>query len=356
MHHLRSLVAFNAIAVFLTVVPLFAARPRPVISEDRELKEIDLTAWDCRDQLEGSAKTPDGTERNRLKNRSPVSLTGQSPHSMDTTSFLQFFGAFEGQAKGMRRKDLSAQRQQLNALEQQLVSLTGYLVLAYAGPPETTNCGSVDFHDWHLELFDKPLDHAPGIGDPTPIVCEITPRTQNAIFRDNTRIQSLAGFIRAPDLTIEPTGHPARKIRVTGYLLWDDEHNGAADVGTTIRTVAANGYHQPWRSTAWEIHPAIKIEALENAPAAPALPAENAPSPSPAPSAVAKATPVPAPASPTSRPFVTITQPVKIKILYGETVLQRGMRLPLVSHDTTTVTVSYLDGTYAIPIGSTDLR
>ena len=46
-----------------------AAKPRPVISEDRELKEIDLAPWDCRDHLEGTAKTQDGVERNRLKNR-----------------------------------------------------------------------------------------------------------------------------------------------------------------------------------------------------------------------------------------------------------------------------------------------
>ena len=121
----------------------------------------------------------------------------------------------------------------------------------------------MDFHDWHLELFEKPHDHAPRIGDPTPIICEITPHAQNALFRDNVRMQALAGFIRAPDMTIEPTGHPARKIRVTGYLLWDDEHNGSADVGTTIRSFQANGYHNPWRSTAWEIHPVIKIEAVD---------------------------------------------------------------------------------------------
>jgi hypothetical protein len=50
---------------------------------------------------------------------------------------------------------------------------------------------------------------------------------------------------------------------VTGYLLWDDEHNGVADVGTTIRTIGANKYHHPWRSTPWEIHPVLKIEALD---------------------------------------------------------------------------------------------
>jgi hypothetical protein len=265
---------------------------------------------------------------------------------------------FEAETKSTRRKDLRAtQRQQLDPLEKQIVSFTGYLVLAYAGPPETTNCASTDFHDWHLELFDQPLDHAPQIGDPTPVICEITPRTQNAIYHDNVRVQALAGFIRAPDLTIEPTGHVARKIRVTGYLLWDDEHNGAADIGTVIRTIGANKYHQPWRRTAWEIHPAIKIEAVDATQVPPTFsPAVTPPSLTASiPSPTAPASP-PNSARPSQPQFVTITAPVKIKILYGETVIPQGTRLRVISHDAQTVTVSYLDGTYAIPISSTDFR
>ena len=343
----------------------FAARP--AISEDRELKEIDLAAWDCHDRLEGTAKTPDGLERNRSKNRSPVDLSGIKPVSLETASFLQHVAAFEAETKGKRRQKLTAeQKQQLESLEKQIVSFTGYLVLAYSGPPETTNCASTDFHDWHLELFEKPLDHAPGVGDPTPIICEIAPRTQNAIFRDNIRLQTLAAFIRAPDLTIEPTGHAAQKIRVTGYLLWDDEHNGKADVGATILKVSANGYHQPWRSTAWEIHPAIKIEALESTPVLPS-PSSSPMPPVPTPIAKPKATAAPLrspspkaireQSSPGKLPeFVTITAPVKIKILYGETVIPRGSKLRIVSRTSTTVTVSYLDGSHAVPISSTDLR
>jgi len=49
---------------------------------------------------------------------------------------------------------------------------------------------------------------------------------------------------------------------VTGYLLWDDEHNGSADVGSTIQYFSSNGFHYPWRSTAWEIHPVMKIEVI----------------------------------------------------------------------------------------------
>ena len=349
--------------VALIVVSLFwsatlAARPRPVISEDRELKEIDLGVWDCRDRLPGTAKTDDGIERNQLKNRSVIDLTNLKTPSVETDGFLQMVAAFDAKTKGLRRNELnSALQRELEALERKIVSVTGYLVIAYAGPPETTNCGSTDFHDWHLELFEQPLDHAPEIGDPTPIICEISPRTQNAIFRSGARLQAMASFIRAPDMAIEPTDHPARRVRITGYLLWDDEHNGAADIGDTISTKAANGFHQPWRRTAWEIHPAIKIEALDLTSPLPRLsppPPESSPTAS---NSAATQIPTPAAASPTPRAqFVTLTAPIKIKILYGETVIPRGTKLRVISHDAQNVTVSYLDGTYAIPISSTDFR
>jgi hypothetical protein len=59
------------------------------------------------------------------------------------------------------------------------------------------------------------------------------------------------------------TGHKAQKIRVIGYLLWDDEHNGSADVGSSIQYLSKNGFHHPWRSKAWEIHPVMKIEVIQ---------------------------------------------------------------------------------------------
>src|SRR5262249_6694619 len=39
------------------------------------------------------------------------------------------------------------------------------------------------------------------------------------------RLLALAGFIRLLDNTFQSTGHPSRKIRVTGYLMWDDLHS-----------------------------------------------------------------------------------------------------------------------------------
>jgi hypothetical protein len=183
---------------------------------------------------------------------------------LDTAGFLKKVREYDSRLQGKRRGELTAvQKDELDHYESQIVSLTGWLVLAYAGPPETTNCASPIFHDWHLELFENPSDHAPQVGDPTPIICEITPRTERVIYRDNVRIQSLTGFFRLQDVSYQTTGHKACKVRVNGYLLWDDDHNGSADVGSTIEYFSRNGFHHPWRSTAWEIHPVMKVEVIE---------------------------------------------------------------------------------------------
>ncbi len=208
------------------------ASPAPIGTEDTDLRDLDVTGWDCANQFEGTAQSQDAKDRNRMKNRwPPGDLSAFPVDALDTAGFLK--------------------------------NLTGWLVLEYPGPPETTNCGSPIFHDWHLEIFESPSDHAPQVGDPTPIICEITPRTEQRIFRDGVQLQSLAGFFRVPDVSYQATGHDACKVRVTGYLLWDDEHNGSADVGSTIQYFSNNGFHHPWRSTAWEIHPVIKIEVIQ---------------------------------------------------------------------------------------------
>lgn len=61
-------------------------------------------------------------------------------------------------------------------------------------------------------------------------------------------------------------------------------------------------------------------------------------------------------ASSTVPQFVTLTQPVKIKIPYGETILPRGLKLPVLSRNGQNVTVKYLDETPLIPISATDLQ
>jgi len=68
---------------------------------------------------------------------------------------------------------------------------------------------------------------------------------------------------------------------------------------------------------------------------------------------------VPAPSVTTNKPrpeFLTLTQPVRIKIAYGETVLPRGLKLAVISRDGQNVTVQYLDETPTIPLSATDLH
>src|SRR6266704_1517226 len=56
--------------------------------------------------------------------------------------------------------------------------------------------------------------------------------------------------------------------------------------------------------------------------------------------------------SPSSPRFVVLTQPVKVKIAYGETVLPVGMKLPVVSSDATSVRVNYMGELQTIPIAA----
>jgi len=229
-----------------------------------ELRELDLSGWDCVSKLEGAAKTQDGKERNQQKNRSPIDLAGIKVAPFDAATFLAQVAGYDRQIEKKHRRDLSpAQKEQVITLEKQIVSITGWLVLAYQGVPETTNCRSKDFLDWHLELSPESADHPAQLGDPTPIICEITPRTQTLLYRSGVRIQKLAAFLRLPDNSFAPTGSKAHRIRVTGYLMWDDEHNkDDSDVGSHIGWFSNEGYHHPWRATGWEIHPVLKIEDL----------------------------------------------------------------------------------------------
>lgn len=50
--------------------------------------------------------------------------------------------------------------------------------------------------------------------------------------------------------------------------------------------------------------------------------------------------------------FVVLTQPVKVKIAYGETILPAGMKVPVVSSDATSVRVKYMGEVQTIPIAA----
>jgi hypothetical protein len=67
----------------------------------------------------------------------------------------------------------------------------------------------------------------------------------------------------------------------------------------------------------------------------------------------------PEPATPSAvetESTVTLTQPVTIKIAYGETTLPAGTKLPVVSRDGQTVLVRYMGQVYPLPLSRTDLH
>jgi hypothetical protein len=310
-------------------------------ADDRELRDLPISGWPCLQQPSGTAKTPDGIERNAMKNRGVERFEHQKIDGFDFPGFLSHVAAYDSQLRARRRPELDPPRKTLlGGFENQLVSLTGYLVLAYSGPPETCNCGDRQHHDWHLELFERSSDHHPQPGDATPLICEITPRAEQALYRSGVRLQELAGFIRNRK-EYEPTNHPPQLVRVTGYLMWDDEHNGTADVGDTVTYITpGNGFHHPWRATAWEIHPVIDVQRVAS---------PDRPTTGEAP------TPVTAASAPTTPSVITLTRPVSLKIPYGETTLPIGAKLELVSRASDSLTVRYMGADYVIPTAATGI-
>jgi hypothetical protein len=199
-----------------------------------------------------------------MKNRNPVRALPLNVEQLDIPSFLRKVAAYDATLRATRRPDLDQSRKdQLRGFENQIVSLTGWLNLAYSNKAESTNCGDATFHDWHLEVFRQPLDHPPNVDDATPIICEVTPRTEKPLYDQGVRLLALAGFMRLLDNSFQPTGHRPCKIRVTGYIMWDDLHNDPEAVGPKVKTIGSDKFHHPWRATAWEVHPVLRVEVIE---------------------------------------------------------------------------------------------
>ena len=245
-----------------------AAAPPAGAQQERapELRDLDLSSWDCLQREGGNAATEIDATRNLMKNRPWRAVTERVP-DWSFEQFVDSARAFDAAIGGVkaRRELTSAQAQTLAGIERRLVSVTAWIVMAYPTGRESTNCGSTEFIDWHIELVARPFDHRPAPGDPTAIITEITPRTERPLYRAGVRMQKLASIIRLcgpPNITAVTTGSPPHRVRVTGYLLWDDQHNGPNDIGPTVLTGGGSQYHNPWRISPWEIHPVLKIEDL----------------------------------------------------------------------------------------------
>jgi len=232
-----------------------------------DLRDLTLTNWDCLHKPEGAARDAAHVSRNRMKNRDWVAVTGTNVPQWDYAQFIDHARAFDVELGARFRTNLTHEAEsKLASIENRVVSLKGWMVLTYPGPPESCNCNSAEFHDWHIEVVQTPLNHAPTIGDPTAIICEITPRTEAALYRAGVRVQKLAEFMdlgKPPNIVTHATGSAPHQVRITGYLMWDDQHNvSGTDVGPTIERGGNGQYRHPWRVTAWEIHPILQIEDL----------------------------------------------------------------------------------------------
>jgi hypothetical protein len=233
-----------------------------------ELRDLSQSSFAHRADKDGDIDKPDYIERNQQKNRGWTA--SPSNNDWQWSAFLDATRGYDA-ALGLtnhKRADFQARSSVLHETyqrEDQVVSLTGYLVFGYAGGKESCNYGSAKFHDWHLEVFEEPMDHVPRAGDPTGIVCEVTRFTEQKLYQDGIRLQSLLAFTRTGgngNVQYQSTGHAAHKVRITGYLFWDDEHNTTNDIGPTVASAPDKKFHNPWRQTPWEIHPILKIEDL----------------------------------------------------------------------------------------------
>src|SRR6476646_12127078 len=78
------------------------------LADAQEIRDVSVSGWPCLTQPSGTAKTPDGVERNAMKNRAPVDLSGATIEPLDTTGFLRKVAAYDAELRAQRRTQLSA--------------------------------------------------------------------------------------------------------------------------------------------------------------------------------------------------------------------------------------------------------
>ena len=122
-------------------------------------------------------------------------------------------------------------------------TITGYVYDVRPGGIETVNCHARDWadRDTHIELVLDPMQS----GAKQRMIVEVTPRWR-AIMAE-----------RGVDWSTQTLrdGLLGRWVRVTGWMLFDFEHEGQAEN-------TAPGRPRNWRATAWEIHPVTAIEVV----------------------------------------------------------------------------------------------
>jgi hypothetical protein len=127
--------------------------------------------------------------------------------------------------------------------ERHAATLIGYVLDVRPGGMETVNCharGASD-RDTHIELVLDPLSPS----GPERVIVEVTPRIRALMASGGLDWSTNA--IRRDFL--------GRWVRVTGWLFFDAEHAKQSQHTAPSRP-------DPWRATAWELHPVTAIETV----------------------------------------------------------------------------------------------
>jgi hypothetical protein len=119
-------------------------------------------------------------------------------------------------------------------------AIAGIVVRVHDAGRESANCFSSTRLDAHIEMAEQ-LDAAPN----RRIVVEVTPPMREWAARRGMDWTTAT-------LQRELTG---RRVRIEGWLMFDEEHDGEAD--NTRPGRPAN-----WRATAWELHPVTAIQVV----------------------------------------------------------------------------------------------
>ncbi len=115
--------------------------------------------------------------------------------------------------------------------EAQGVRVTGYLIAAKESGPESCNGYSDSLRDFHIWIAQNPTDWKPDA-----LIVEMTPRWKSVHPEWQLR-------------TLEGLAHDHAEVRVSGWLMWDEEH--PEEVGKS-------------RGTQWEVHPVTNFEVFSD--------------------------------------------------------------------------------------------
>ncbi len=127
--------------------------------------------------------------------------------------------------------------------------IEGFITEVKPGGIESCNCGATDPINMDTHIY---VNETPGGDKKHAIIVEVTPRLR----------QLMAGKADWSTPTLIKLLKPGTKVRITGWLFYDAEHENAAQ---NIKDRPHN-----WRGSCWELHPVTGIE-MENAEQTPGL-------------------------------------------------------------------------------------